>query len=72
MTYEEEKRLKEEKRKRIAEMSDKEKLNYLVNLLSNDVEMFTDCSDTHGIDFTDEYNEIQEKIEEFLQVVRGK
>jgi len=72
MTYEEEKRIKEDKKKKIAEMSDTEKLNYLIDLVGKDVEMFTSCSDTYGVDFTDDYNETQSKIEEFIEVVRSK
>lgn len=72
MTYEEEKRLKEEKRNKIAELSDTEKLNYLIDLVDNDIEMFTDDSDTHGINFTDDYYENEKKIEEFLEAVKGK
>lgn len=72
MTYAEEKKLKEEKLKTIANLSDADKLKYLISLLDTEVEMFTDGSDTHGINFTDEYNEMQEKIEEFLEAVNKR
>lgn len=70
MNYTEEKKLKKEKRSALASMTDTEKLNYLVELLNKNVEMFTDCSDTYGINFTDEYNEQQEKIEELLDIIK--
>lgn len=72
MTYNEEKRLKEEKRRIIANMSDTDKLNYIVNLLNKDVDMFTDYSDLDGVDFTTEYYENENKIEEFLEIVNNK
>ena len=59
-------------KKKIKEMTDKEKLNYIVNLLDkhNKIEMFTDGSDTYGISFTREYEEIEEEIYNFLKIIR--
>lgn len=72
MTYAEEKKLKDEQRERIASLTDTEKLNYIVELLSQEVEMLTDGSDTYGITFTHEYNQQQDKIEEFLEIMKRK
>jgi hypothetical protein len=52
-------------------MTDREKLDYIVGLLKSldYVDMFTNDSDTYGIDFTKEYLKIQEQIEDFIRGV---
>lgn len=69
MKWQDIKRLREERKENIEKMNDTQKLKYIVDLLNKDIEMLTDCSDTHGIEFTTEYYEQQEEIEEFLNIL---
>lgn len=71
MTWEERKRIKEDNKDRIRKLSDKDKLKMLIDLLrkEDNIDMLTSDSDTHGINFTEEYNEWEKDMEELLEAL---
>ena len=58
-------------KEQIKRLSDKDQLKMLVNLLrqEDNIDMLTDCSDTHGINFTEEYDDWQSEVEELLEAL---
>lgn len=62
--------LQKKRQEKVKQMNDSQKLEYLVSILSRNIDMLTDCSDTHGIDFTEEYEEQQNEIEDFLNAIK--
>ena len=72
MTYAEEKALREKRLFELSSMSDSEKLEYAISLLvdSIEIDMLTDSSDTHGIDYTNEWYAHEDKKEEFLLALK--